>query len=178
MVEWGTRRRRETRDGRQVRPLPVKLVSRLPSLVSCLLLFIACTAITVRPTYRPFPLATFDTVTAKPPDIVTGAAEEVVRLGFAVRALTPAEGYLETRWFDLRTRRSRSEVRAPDHTVRIRVWVDLVTPAQSQVVIETVRRRSLDPSLPVREGEVVVAAGTPGDSLTTALRALIKRRFP
>ena len=44
-----------------------------------------CTAITVRPTYRPFPLATFDTVTAKPPDIVAGAAEEVTRLGVAVR---------------------------------------------------------------------------------------------
>ena len=137
-----------------------------------------CTAITVRPTYRPFPLATFDTVTAKPPDIVAGTAEDVARLGFAVRVVTPAEGYLETRWFDIRTRQSRSEVRAPDHTVRIRVWVDLVTPAQSQVVIETVRRRSLDPSVPEREGEVVVAAGSPGDSLTTVLRTSIKRRFP
>src|SRR5206468_4329018 len=59
------------------------------------LLFLAaigCTAITVRPTYRPFPLAAFDTVTAKPPDVLSAAGEEVKRLGLSVRVMTPAEG--------------------------------------------------------------------------------------
>jgi len=144
------------------------------------LLFLAaigCTAITVRPTYRPFPLAAFDTVTAKPPDVVSAAGEEVKLLGLSVRVMTPAEGYLETRWFDLRNKTSRSRVTNPDRTVRLRVWVDLVTPLQSQVVVEAVQRRSLDPSLPEREDEVVVPGGAPGDSLGQALRAVIKKRF-
>lgn len=137
----------------------------------------ACTAITLRPTYRPLPLASFDTVTAKPPDVVTAAAAEIGRLGLTVRVGAPAEGYLETRWFDLRSRMSRSGVIDPDRTVRVRVWADLVTPLQTEVVVEAAQRRSLDPSVPEREDEIVAPPGTPADSLGQALRKAIKERF-
>lgn len=137
----------------------------------------ACTAITLRPTYRPLPLASFDTLTAKPPDVVTVAAEEIARLGLTVRVGAPAEGYLETRWFDLRSRVSRPGVTNPDRTVRLRVWADLVTLLQTEVVVEATQRRSLDPSVPEREDEIVAPPGTPADSLGQALREAIKRRF-
>ncbi|MSR07236.1 MAG: hypothetical protein EXR93_09255 [Gemmatimonadetes bacterium] len=144
---------------------------------SLLLVSQACTAITVRPTYRPFPLAAFDTVTAKPPSVITGASADLVRLGLTVRTITAAEGYLETRWFDLGEKRSRREVANPDRTVRIRVWADLVTPLQSEVIVEAVHQRLLDPSVPERENEVVAVAGSPGDSIAQALRTAIKARF-
>jgi len=141
------------------------------------LLLLSCTAITVRPTYRPFPLAAFDTVTAKPPEVIAGAADDLARLGLTIRTVTAAEGYLETRWFDLGMKKSRPDVANPDRTVRVRVWADLVTPLQSQVIVEAVHRRLLDPSVPERENEVVAAAGTPGDSVAQALRTAIKERF-
>ena len=161
--EWGARR-------------SVRTILRSPVPIP-LLLFVACTAITVRPSYRPFPLASYDTVTAQPPDVITAAAEEVVRLGLTVRVVTAAEGYLETRWLDLETRRSRSRVTHPDRAMRLRVWADLVTPLQTQVVVEAVQRQSLDPSVPEREDEIVAAAGSPADSITQSLRAAIKARF-
>ncbi len=138
---------------------------------------LACTAITVRPTYRPFPLAVFDTLTAKPDEIIAGAVDGIAALGLVVRVATPAEGYVETRWYDVEAHRSRRTVTDPDRTVRIRVWADLVAPLQSQVVIEAVRRRSLDPSVPEREDEAMVPPGSRGDSLAQALRRAIAARF-
>ena len=171
MMGWG----RGNREGGTVRPTR-RLLFSLP-LSTFPLLLLACTAITVRPTYRPFPLAGMDTLTAMPPEIISAAGEEVKRLGLEVRVVTAPEGYLETRWFDLRAKTSRSSVANPDHTIRVRVWADLITPLQSQLVVETVQRRSLDPSVPEREDETVVAAGTPADSVTRTLRAAIKARF-
>lgn len=154
------------------------MVRRIPFLIVAVAgVGLGCTAITFRPTYRPFPLAAFDTVTAKPPDIITAAAAEATLLGLEVRVSTPAEGYLETRWFDLVSRRSRSAVANPDQTTRVRVWADLVTPLQSQVVIEAAQRRSLDPSVPEREDEIVAAAGTPADSIVQSLREAIRQHF-
>ena len=143
-----------------------------------LLVLPACTAITVRPTYRPFPLAAFDTVTAKPEEVIAAASDQIDSLGLGIRVVTQAEGYLETKWFDLKARRSLSEVADVDHTIRVRVWADLVTPLQTQVIVEAALRRSLDPSALEREDAIVAPPGTAGDSLAQSLRKAIKARFP
>jgi hypothetical protein len=94
-----------------------------------------------------------------------------------VGAFSAPEGYLETRWFNVVSRRSQRYNTDPARQVRMRVWTDLVTPRESQVVVETVYRRTIDPSTPDREVEWVVEPGTPGDSLTQAVRAAVKRQF-
>ena len=65
----------------------------------------------------------------------------------------------------------------PERLVRMRVWTDLVTPSETQVVVETVYRSTIDPSVPDREVELVTSPGTAGDSLTQAVRARVKQRF-
>ena len=95
----------------------------------------------------------------------------------AISQFSAAEGYLETRWFNPRTRSSRRENTDPSNLVRLRVWTDLVTPRETQVVVETVRRITIDPSVPDREVEVVAGPGTPGDSLTRVVRDFVRQRF-
>jgi hypothetical protein len=94
-----------------------------------------------------------------------------------VASYSSAEGYLETRWFDVRTRKSHRYNTNPKNFVRLRVWTDLISPRESQIVVETVYRYTIDPSVPDREVERVVAADTPGDSLTQAVRGIVKGQY-
>ena len=136
-----------------------------------------CTSITTRPNLLPFPTASVDTVAGDPSTILEAARDSVLALGMKLQAVSPAEGYLETRWFDPATRQSHRDNTNPRRLVRMRVWTDLVTPSETQVVVETVYRRNLDPSVPDREVERVSDPGTPGDSLTQSMSAAVKKRF-
>jgi hypothetical protein len=118
-----------------------------------------------------------DTLTALPAPLVEAARAGVEQAGMAISQFSAPEGYLETRWFNPRTRSSHRENTDPSNLVRLRVWTDLVTPRETQVVVETVRRMTIDPSVPDREVEVVAEPGTPGDSLTQIVRALVRQRF-
>ncbi len=138
---------------------------------------LSCTSITTRPSIRPFPLAAVDTVVGNPAAVIEAARASVVALGIGIAAVSAPEGYLETRWFDAAARRSHRANTNPERLVRLRVWTDLVTPRESQVVVETVHRRTIDPSVPDREVELVAEPGTPGDSLTQAVRAAVKKQF-
>jgi hypothetical protein len=137
----------------------------------------ACTSITIRPNIRPFPLAAVDTVRGNPTVVLEAARDAVVQLGMQLSRSSPQEGYLETRWFDVASHQSYGENFRPQRLVRTRVWTDLVTPIETQVVVETVLRSTIDPSVPGREVELVTAPGTPGDSLTQAVRTALKKRF-
>lgn len=137
----------------------------------------ACTSITTRPSFRPLPLAALDTLTADPAAVITEGAAQLRKLGLVVRAMDAREGFLETRWFDPRNHRSHRENTDPVHRVRVRIWADLVTPRQIQLAVETAYRRTIDPSVPEREDELVAPPGSPGDSLTQAVRAALQQRF-
>jgi hypothetical protein len=141
------------------------------------ILVLSCTSITTRPNLLPFPTASVDTVVGDPSVILEAARDTVLGLGMTLRAASPAEGYLETRWFDPATRRSQRNNTNARRLVRMRVWTDLVTPSETQVVVETVYRRNLDPSVPDREVERVSDPGTPGDSLTRSVSAAVRKRF-
>ncbi|MBI4499875.1 MAG: hypothetical protein HY700_01820 [Gemmatimonadetes bacterium] len=141
------------------------------------MLALSCTSITTRPNIRPFPLASVDTVVGDPAAVLEAARDAVTALGIQMRAASPAEGYLETRWFDLVTHRSHRSNTSPERLVRMRVWTDLVTPSETQLVVETVYRSTIDPSVPDREVELVASPGSPGDSLTQAVRSEAKKRL-
>ncbi len=136
---------------------------------------LSCAAANTRPATRPFPLASFDTLVGQPNVLIDSARSSITRLGMQVAAVSAREGYLETRWFDARSRTSHRYNTNPEHLVRLRVWTDLVTPKESQVVVEAVSRSSVDPSVPDRELEIVSGAG---DSLTSTVRTDLKKAFP
>lgn len=131
---------------------------------------LGCTAPGTRPHFGPLPAAVTDTLAMEPESAIVALQARLVDAGLRVRRLSPAEGYLETDWFDLRARKSV----APDHlqtdrVVRVRVWADPEPPGRARVVVEAVYRKSADPSARGREQEIVAPPGHPGDSLTRHL---------
>lgn len=120
-----------------------------------------------------------DTLGASPGTVIGALASELETLGVRVRAASPAEGYLETAWFDPTTRRPvGQEHRRTGRVFRMRAYADSVPPARSELVIETVFRRSADPSATGREDEIIAPPGHPGDSVTQRVLDTLRKRFP
>lgn len=120
-----------------------------------------------------------DTVGASPGTVIGALASELETLGLRVRAVSRAEGYLETAWFDPTARRSvGQEHRRTGQVFRMRAYADSVPPTRSELVIETVFRRTADPSASGREEEIIAPPGHPGDSLTQRVLENLKKRFP
>lgn len=140
---------------------------------------VACTAVSTRPHFGPLPGAVVDTLGAGPGTVIGALAAELETLGLRVRAVSRAEGYLETAWFDPTTRGSvGQEHRRVGRVVRMRAYADSVPPARSELVIETVLRRTADPSARGREEEIIAPPGHPGDSLTQLVLDSLRKRFP
>jgi hypothetical protein len=125
---------------------------RLPLLAA----FVAAAVLGCKPTTpRPY----FPPVTGAPAgeielDVVpaTEAIADVLRSdSFPLRRVEPRDGYLETHWFDARTKAPVSgRILGPD-VVQIRAWVNPAKRHSSRVTIETTYRPLADPSLPPRE---------------------------
>jgi hypothetical protein len=92
--------------------------------------------------------------------------DSVVRArGMTVRALAPAEGYLETDWYDLGSQSStRPPFRDLGRIVKLRILVDPVQ-GKTRVIAECVMRIAWDPSVPERDLERMVPEDHPGRSL-------------
>jgi len=164
-VRWGIRRAWRLAPGRS-------------ALVPASWLLLACTAASTRPRFEPLPGALVDTLRVGPGQAIASLALELQAAGLVIRAQSPAEGYLETRWYDPVTRRSVGR----DHrhvglVFRLRAYADSVPPLSSQLVVETVYRRTADPSAPGREEEILVPPGHPGDSLTQRVLDRLRRQF-
>lgn len=140
---------------------------------------LACTASSVRPHFGPLPGSLVDTLGAGPGVVIGALASELETHGLRVRALSRAEGYLETAWFDPASRRSVGpEHRHVERVFRMRAYADSVPPSRSELTIETVFRRTADPSAPGREEEIIAPPGHPGDSLTQVVLDSLRKRFP
>ena len=122
------------------------------------MLCFACGAGGVRPTFQPFPQAIVDTVTGEPQEIVEHISELLRQEAIELRWVRSREGYVESEWFDpVSGEAGGGRSLNTAGIVRLRFWTDTVMEHQSVVVGEAVRRRVVDPSLPVRETEVHVA---------------------
>ncbi len=149
----------------------------VPCLVAGSLVW-ACTAVSTRPHFEPLPGALVDTLGIGPGQAIRTLASELEAFGLVVQTQSPAEGYLETRWYDPVARRSVGrEHRRPGQVFRLRAYADSVPPLSCQLVLETVYRRTADPSAPGREEEILVPPGHPGDSLTQRVLDGLRRRF-
>jgi len=131
---------------RSTKPLTIPRIALL-----ALALGGACKPSTTRPYFPP----------------ITGAAQTEIELGVreATQALAdvlrndslpvtrvePRDGYLETAWFDARSKQPSHARKLGPNIVHVRAWVDPTRPGHSRVVVETVYRPLADPSLSPRD---------------------------
>jgi hypothetical protein len=140
---------------------------------------LACTAATTRPRFDPLPGVLVDTLGAGPGTVIGGLAEELRARGLKIHAVSQAEGYLETAWFDPVTRKSVGQEHLHTERVfRMRAYADSLPPVRSVLSLETVYRLTADPSAGGREEERIVPPGQPGDSVTQAVLEALRKRFP
>ena len=133
----------------------------------------------VRPYYGPVP-GSVTLLFATSPDLTTrAAAEEAQHAGLAVQWISPAEGYVETQWFNVTTRVSRTspDLGDLDHSVKFRFFAD-PTAGKTRLVAEAVTSYAVDPSRPQRELERMAPEGHPGREVLTQILDRLKRRFP
>ncbi len=132
--------------------------------------FWGCSAVTVRPHYRPLPGAVTDTLAASPESVIAALGRALWERGVRLKRQSGEEGYLESEWFDLRSLGvAAGATRGIEPVVRLRAFADPVPPASTELVMEAVYRRSLDPSVPDRLEEILVPPGHPADSLVEEL---------
>jgi hypothetical protein len=145
----------------------------------CLLLA-ACTPVTTRPDFLPDPQAARLVLDAPPGRVTPEIATLVAAESLQVERVNVRDGYVETAWYDTRSRRSfRGAGDVPDlaATVKIRCWADPYVPGQTQLIVETVSRPRYDPSRTERDLEVIVPKTHAGHALADSLVAALRKRF-
>jgi len=140
----------------------------------------ACNPTTTRPDFRPFPQAQTVLLVARPLQVIPYLATLVQAESLRVRRASPRDGYLETDWYDTRTRRSYRDGQGVPNlasSVKLRCWADPYVPGETVLTLEVAYRLRYDPSRNGRDWETVVPSGQAGDSLTGTLFAQLKERF-
>lgn len=157
--------------------MTARLVTAL-SVAAALLATGACGASNARPYLTPFPDDPVDTLLARADVVVQHLGLVFQGDSLPLRTLAPAEGYLETEWFDVVRWAGDSTAQGDHPVVKLRFWVDPIGQGLVQVVGEAATRRVVDPSLPPRQREVAVPATHPGGMLLDRLRRTLRERFP
>ncbi|MGH7537588.1 MAG: hypothetical protein ACREMF_03055 [Gemmatimonadales bacterium] len=112
--------------------------------------------------------------------IVPEAVGWLTSQGLRVEWSSVRDGYVETAWYNVRTRQSTSGDRDPGDlldTVKVRCWADPNAPGKSQLTVEVVYRPMLDPSRPGRDLEVVVPQGSEGYRIAEQLLEALRQKF-
>ncbi|HSB53068.1 MAG TPA: hypothetical protein VLD58_01880 [Gemmatimonadales bacterium] len=125
--------------------------STLAGLAALVALVSACRPNTTRPYFPP--------VTGAPQiEIELGVREATQALADVLRSDTipvarvePRDGFLQSAWFRVQTRKATSARRLGPDVVQIRAWVDPSRPGWSRMTVETVYRPLADPSLSPRD---------------------------
>ena len=110
--------------------------------------------------------------------MIAAAAQEVRAAGLRVAVADPAEGYLESAWYDLGSKTTVSgRARDLDQVVKVRFFAD-PTSGRTRLAAECVRRFADDPSEPERDLERMVPDSTPGRMLVDSIVARLKAAYP
>lgn len=154
------RRRTSTNNGRPRAPLIAGAG------VALWLVAQACGAANIRPFFTHLPDAVIDTVRADADAVIRQLAQQSAAQGLRVARASPEEGYLETDWYDIEARRPGGRYTFhPTRVIRLRFYADPAGAGDTQLASEVVYRRTIDPSLPVRETEVMAPPEHPGTAL-------------
>lgn len=156
-VEVGTRNRRGS-----VVALDLARLFRVPRSAFALLLA-ACTPVTTRPSFAPYPEALRAVINAPPARVTAEAQAWLAAESIAVRFVSPQDAFLET-----------AELAG---TAKIRVWADPDVPGKSRVTVEAVYRPFLDPSRAPRDLERPAPPESEGRRLADRLLAALSEKL-
>jgi hypothetical protein len=132
----------------------------------------------LRPRYGPVPGSIAADLETQPDIVIGAAAQEVQAAGLKVAVADPSEGYLETSWYDVRTRATvPGRAHDLDQVAKLRFFAD-PTAGRTRLVAECVRRIAEDPSEPERDMERMVPDSSPGRMLLDSIVARLKAAYP
>ncbi len=131
----------------------------------------------LRPYLTPLPDAVIDTLDVLPADLIREIATLVTAEGLVINVSSPEEGYLETRWHDLDTVADDTPFTDPRRQTLLRFFADLSGDDETRLAAEAVVRRTLDPSVPSREGEMMAPPGHPGYEILRRVMTALDDRF-
>lgn len=152
--------------------------STLAAIASAVVIAAACAAGGIRPSYEPFPEARVDTINAAPPAVIQEISARVNAEQMRPNFTSPAEGYLETQWFDIVAQRSGVTDRGnADRIVLLRFWADSLENGRTRLTSEAVIKGNPDPSLMPRDQEMHVQPGHAGARLLERVIDGTKQRF-
>lgn len=151
---------------------------RSRSAILLLTLLPACGSSSVRPHFGPLPEATIDTLQGEPERVIRAARDSLAARGLPIVRFSEEEGYVESGWYHVDRRRPWGErTLAVDRVIRVRLFVDVAGPNAVQMAGEAVMRRTVDPSLPIRDTEVAVPADHPGHDILAGVLTGVRARF-
>jgi len=131
----------------------------------------ACTPVTTRPSFAPYPEALHAVINVPPAQVTQEAGAWLTAQGTAVALASPVDGFLETRWQEV------TDSTAGQMTARIRVWADPDVPGKSRVTVEAVYRPIEDPSRTPRDLERHCPVGSAGERLAARLLAALSEKL-
>ena len=140
----------------------------------------ACTPTTTRPDFLPLPEAPSVVLYARPPRVAAEVQAWLAAQGLQVELANLQDAYVETAWFEPRSKRSIRGDRDPGDlagTFKIRCWADPDAPGKSRLTVEAVYRPVLDPSRPERDLEVLVPPGHEGTKLVDRMIDELKKKL-
>jgi hypothetical protein len=121
----------------------------------------ACSPATTRPYYPPVTGAAQAEVELEVRS-ATGALADVLKSdSLPVTRVVVRDGFIETAWFDARTKLPTHARRLGAEVVQVRAWVDPTRSGHSRLTVETVYRPLADASLSPRELDRQVPADHP-----------------
>ena len=124
-------------------------------------LLAACFPTTTRPPFLPQPSAVTFEVELPVPQATRALALALDADSIPVRRTEAKDGWLESEWFDVKTRRPTTARRLGLDVVKVRAWVDPSRPNHCNITVETVYRPLADPSRTDRELERQVPSTHP-----------------
>jgi hypothetical protein len=123
-------------------------------------------------------LDVLDTAAIERSQLIAELEQRAIEEGLDIRIANVEDGYLETRWFNVVSRRSdEGDVAHPEREILLRFWIDPVGPLGYKLTAEAVYRRVSDPSLPSREREVMVPPDHEGEAILTRILDAVRERF-
>ena len=139
----------------------------------------SCASGGLRPVFQPLPNAATTEVSATAAQVIPAVQNELLKeQGLQMQWVSPADGYLETQWYNVQTRSSANlSTGALDQQVLFRFWVDPVAEGRSKVTGEAVWLRGWDPSREQREQESMVPDAHPGGQILTRIMDMLRQEY-
>ena len=145
--------------------------------VAALLLLAACYPTTTRPAMTPVPAASVTEWELFVPEATRALALALDADSIPVSRTEPADGWLETPWFDARTLTPTTRRPLGEETVRLRAWIDPSQPNHSAITVEIVYRPVADPSREGRALERQVNAAHPVAQRVAAVLGRLTKQY-